>query len=681
MPHRLGSVFPGRVAGPGWVVAGYSAAYLALAVLAGIRFQLPVRDSLAFLAVVTLAFYVPGSLILSAACVRLHHPLGRTLLSFAVGSVLSPLAYQLSRVFGSGGIALWAPVLFLSAIWLFLYGRRRKHVAAIRVDEAVALGGILLVVLLLLSFSHFVDVRFTSDGLLLNTSHLTESVYHLGIVNALADAYPPPSLYASGTGDLSYYHLGMHLQIEMIARLSGIDTLRLASFYFPFLYFSLLASLPFLFVRLVGGTVPLAAVAGLLVFGADFSYVPGLLLGGESPPWTLYFATTIWSLFTLNGYIPAVIALFTCLIFLWRFLKDGHPGELAVMAACTVGAFGFKSSLGLQLAAAVAATAMVLFFADRAGRRSRDLLLAGVLLSAGLLAWSWRIGVGTEAVEVRLMPLAQFGATLERLGLVGVDVVWYPVLIGLFILGGLGVRALGLWALPGRVRERTALGGLTLFVWLFFLGGYLLSELLFLGRPGGQNNAVWFYVQSLMAAWFALFAYLARAEAAGRRAAWLSLGLLLLAVPSTLQFLHQRAMPEYRQFTAHELSVADFLRTTSPESVVLHPLNLDEPSLASNFAGRPSVLNAFRSFVVEEDGLFERAADVEQFFGPDASLPLRLQILRKYGVDYVYGPDDLLRPLLQVPGVTVELRAGALGVYRFTDTPAEAKVSDASHSP
>jgi hypothetical protein len=425
------------------------------------------------------------------------------------------------------------------------------------------------------------------------------------------------------------------------------------------------ASLPFAFVRLLGGSSLLATVSGIFVFGSDFSFVPGILLANEGFPWTLYFATTIWSLFTLNGYIPATIALFSCLLTLRLYLEKGRTLYLAIFAACVIGAFGFKASMGLQMAAATLATGAAWFYLDRPDRRGRDFFLTGVLLSSLLLFLSLRVKAGTNSIEATLAPFNLLDQSIQYLEIDSLDIVWFPFVMALFLLGGLGVRTLGIWGIFTQLKVRTSLRWMALFFLFFFVGGYFLSEFLYVGKPGGLNNAIWFYVQALMATWFALFAFLAERSFAGRGGSILLLGLVVLAAPTTIQFLSQRSVPAYRLFGSDEVAVIEFLRTTDPGSVVLHPLNPDRPSLASNFAGRSSVLNRFSAFVSEGEGLSGRIKDIDCAFALDSSQEQRMEVLQKYSVDYVLVPTAMSDRLSSIPGMELGLQTHSASVYRY----------------
>lgn len=166
-----------------------------------------------------------------------------------------------------------------------------------------------------------------------------------------------------------------------------------------------------------------------------------------------------------------------------------------------------------------------------------------------------------------------------------------------------------------------------------------------------------------MAAWFLFYLFLISLE--GNRTAYLVsiLAAFALATPSTLQFLTVRAQGVYLHFGGDELDVIDYLRKTDPGSVVLHPLNLDRPSLASNFAGRPTVLSVWLSFVTETDSLSRRAEDSALFFAQTTAQTDRQRILDAYQVDYVYGPAADLLFMQSLPGVEPAEASGELVLY------------------
>jgi uncharacterized membrane protein len=122
-----------------------------------------------------------------------------------------------------------------------------------------------------------------------------------------------------------------------------------------------------------------------------------------------------------------------------------------------------------------------------------------------------------------------------------------------------------------------------------------------------------------------------------------------MAAPTTIQFMGLRYDHNYVHFDSDALAIVDHLADVEPGAVVLHPLNSNWPALASNLAGKPSVINVFRSFMTESNQLTERVSDVKAFFSADTIANDRSAVIQKYGVSYVYGPSDFDRYLDQLP--------------------------------
>jgi uncharacterized membrane protein len=120
----------------------------------------------------------------------------------------------------------------------------------------------------------------------------------------------------------------------------------------------------------------------------------------------------------------------------------------------------------------------------------------------------------------------------------------------------------------------------------------------------------------------------------------LATAVVLLSFPSTLQFLVLRFDNHYYHIDSKAMEVTKYLENTLARSVVLHPNNNGGLSLASNLAGRWSVISPLHSHVTEHIGFLEaagRAKDVEFFFDFQKNVN-RSSILKKYNVDYIYLP-------------------------------------------
>jgi len=641
--------------GKPFIILFFTGLAVILILAASLVYGLPWPDTLRFLLAVFFLFYVPGSLLLKYSGVENIVTGGRFFVSLGVGTVVVPVIYLFFRRYAVPDLATKSFFALTALAWFVLVTR---NLLAGKVNfqltgaDMVATVSLLLLVVLLLHLSHFTDVRLLADEFIIRTTNFTETIFHQGLINALRDTWPPPALYAAGGSDFSAYHLNMHLQIELVQRLFSVNSLYLIYFYAPFLYFVLLASLPFFFVRQIRGSHLLGIVAGALIFGAGFSFVPGMM-GGADPayPWTLFFGPnpTIWSLLTLNGYIPALIALFLCIWFLNDFYRKGGNRTLILITLLVYGAFGFKSSMGLQIAGICLLTGCLMTTQkpDRTIGIALSVASFLMLLIMFLDLNLQRSGVGV--IVIGLAPLNIFYNSLNNLGLSNVSKLFYPLLFVLFLAGALGVRTLGFLFLKRTAWNSGKVNWLVVFLVAFVLGGYLLSEMVFLGDPQGMNNAGWFYAQSLMGAWFLLFIFLVQLEHRWKRSYLVFLLILVVAAPTTIQFMGLRYDRHYVLIDSDDLAIVDHLADVEPGAVVLHPLNTNGPALASNLAGRPSVLNIFRSFVSEANHLTERVTDVQTFFSADTNPNDRSAVLQKYGVNYVYGPLAFDRYLDQLP--------------------------------
>ena len=499
---------------------------------------------------------------------------------------------------------------------------------------------------LLLHLSHFTDVVILNNGIKFRNIFFAETNFHLGLVNSLRNIQPTIYPYASGVG-FSFYHINMHLQIEMFNRYFSLDTVRLTFFYFPLLYFCLLMFLPFIFIRKYDRTGLIAVLAGVSMFAADFSFVPGLL--GVYPadypwanvlpyPWTLFFQTSIWSLLCLNGLLPSIFTLSLCVIYLRRYYDTGSAAVLAMFFVLAYASFGYKSSMGVHIAGTALLTGIVLMFREDKykGRLIIALSIVTLIVMAGDILF---IRGGTGNAIVRVVLLNGFERSLANVRLSGIPTLFYPIMFILYMLFTFGVRSLGFCFIKDFITGRLK-DPVIVFLLIFSISGFLVSEIIYIGDPLFiENNGVWFSVQSLFGASLLLFLYLVRLQN-NKEKLFMLAAVVLLSFPSTLQFLTLRYDNHYYLVDSNAIEVVNYLEKTPPDSVILHPNVNGGPSLASNLAGRWSVFSSLHSHIAEHIGQREAATrekDIYLFFDFKNDMD-RCAILKKYNVDYVYAP-------------------------------------------
>ena len=324
-------------------------------------YAIPVRDSLLWFLGVFFCFFIPGSLLLRFLDFNKEEAFLRLFHSIALGTAFAPIFYMILRRISLPEMVL--PVAFAAfLLWLFLfykdfkYGQLAIHTSP---GDIMALFVLMAVILLLLHFSYFTDILFSNDGFKIRNTLLTETSFHLGIINIMKDMFPPLFPYASGY-DFSHYHLNMHLEIEMFYRFFSIDTLKLTYFYFPLLYFALLVFIPYSFVRRHLKSRLFGVLTCLLLFGSDLSFIPELAGISSGKPWI--FSTTIWSLMTLNGYLPSLFIMFLFIFYVKEYYENGRASYLIILPLLGYAAYGFKGSMGPHLIGIALLTGIVSLF-------------------------------------------------------------------------------------------------------------------------------------------------------------------------------------------------------------------------------------------------------------------------------------------------------------------------------
>lgn len=616
--------------------------------------------SLLFFAGLALTSYLPGRALLMLAGPQFRQGAFRDFWALGLGVVCWPLLYWVLRTTHVSDTVIWL-VMGLAAIAGCVAILRDARPTAERLSwkDGLMLSGLLVVVFVLGHFSHFTDFAVTAGGVAYRSHFLAEGAFHEGIVNALRDGFPAPSLYFSRPGSAVFYHYGMHLQMEVLNRLLAVPTAPLIYLYWPFVYLGCLAVLPYALYRTLGASAVLASALALLIFGSDLSFLLNLWFElDDRMPWNLYLFAPVSSLFSTNGALPAAVALVVAIALVRETTREPRVGHYVLLALVVLAALNYKSSMGLQIAGSFLGMWVLSGFLQ--GWSRRTLAVAGVMLLtlvaslAYLFFWMGRGGAG-DNIHLQIMSL--MGPVMSGLR-------WLPksplALVGsliLIMLLAMGPRCLALASIS---RHRLSEGGwpvqLNLYLAIFVLGGILLSEVLFIGPLGGRNNGIWFASHALVAGWVWLAVWLC--SLAPRKAAWLVALSLLLSWPATVQFLHIRHADQQIVLSRNSLMVVDALRQVPPGSIVLHPLNVGVPAMASNLAGRPSVLNVYRSFVRYFAGAGSRVQDVNEFFGDGIGADERGAMLVKYQVDYLY-----------IPAEEAELVAGLSNLERLVGNP------------
>jgi hypothetical protein len=638
---------------------------ICIALALNLIYSLPLEASLLFYGGAFLCFYVPGSLLLRFLRFNKDEYFINLFHSLALGTALVPVVYAIyRRLQYSGLIYALGSLLFLA--WLVFairdlkIGKAKIYTSFFDILSALVL---LTAVFYLLHLSHFTDILFFKDGFRLRISDLTEGDFHLGIINNIKNMYPPLDPFVSGAS-ASHYHLNMHLEIEMFNRLFSVDTLKLTFFYFPLLYFCLLVFIPYIYFRKFWDDKFIGVLSGLLMFGSDLSFIPGVAGNFNADfPWTAVFRTTIWSLFTLNGYLPAIFIMFLSLIYIKEFYKEGGKSYLIMFSLLGYASFGFKSSMGFHLMSVAFITGLISWVYTKDKRN----LLMCIVSAATLLVMCAEViylrqGTG-NIVTVDLFN--GFRRSLKFLNNAGIIMDNSLVSFIIYVAAVFGIRLLGFYVIRDFFTKN--INPVMIFLVIFSISGFVLAETVNIGAASGSNvnNSSWFALQSLMGAWFLLSNYLLNIRQSRKRL-FVAMAIVLLSFPATFQFLSLRDSSSYDTFDSQEIEVIKYLEETPSDSVILFPPNFKGPSLAANFAGRQSVYSYYHSFVSHRKGLAEandRLKDIALFFKSD-DLNIMPLILEKYKVNYVYAPSDYAERLDRTPGLEPAVKNSRYVAYK-----------------
>lgn len=626
------------------------AIFVLIAFLLNSFYCLPFKDTFLWYFGVFICFYVPGNLLLRFLDFDDNEHTIQVFHSIALGVALLPLVYITFRRLNHPEL-LYGLVFVTFLVWSIIQVREfkdKKLLIQVSHLELLSFSVLLVFVFGLLHLTYFTDVVFLEKGIQFRNIFLTETDFYLGIVNVLKTTFPPFYPYASGT-DFSHYHLFMHLEIEMLNRFLSLDTIKLTFFYFPLMYFCLLVYLPYIFIRKGRGSRILGVLTGILIFGSDLSFVPGMF--GLYPhdyawarfmdfPWALFFRPVVWPIFCLNGLLPSLFVFFLCVLYLKKYYENGGILYLIVFAFLGFAAFGFKSSMGLHIAGSsfLAGIVSAVIMDDR--KKGKVLSIVSVVMLLAMIIDTKLLRGGLGNVIILLEPFNNFQRSLVNIRFPEVPWAAYPIVFILYMFASFGVRTVGFYFIKDIFRKKS-FDPILLFLIIFSLAGFFLSEMIYLGNLSHlDNNGMWFSMQSLTGAWLLLSFFLWKYSIEGKRLFVSGMLVILLAAPTTMQFLSLRFDNSYYTISSYAMEIVKYLEKTPAETVVLHPSANGGPELASNLAGRSSVINSFHSHVkdmIGEDEVFQRSVDVDVFFDKKIEMD-RSFILRKYMIDYVYAP-------------------------------------------
>jgi len=617
-------------------------------------YHLPIVQIFGFLIGIIIFLYLPGLLILESLGWK-DTPAPLFIISVLTGMAASPILYYLTSIIKQQRIFI---VLIFCVSVFAVY--KKLHLLKNYKDYLRLPQGwwkfvaVLFLVLAVLHFSHFTDLKIVKDGGYQLRITYTETIYHLGIINAAEHNIPPNFPYASGF-NLAEYHIDMHLLAVIFCKYLRIDTAIMTFYFLPLLLMGLIIAVPAVFFYELHGDINLSLLLGLLMLGTDFSFIPAIMINNvsETFPWTLIFCTTIWSIFTLNGIMAAIPLFFGAALAFQRYFTSLNIKHLLVFSLLTIAACRVKISMGLQI---IGVSFLALAFIEwkcRLGTWRKGLpvlILTTVIIFTDLLVKYYSSG-GNVIVRWDV-----FNGLFQSANILNLDqwrqavlAPWeHPFILSyaltLYFIGFMGVRVIFLKYFYNVFKTGKPIEPIVPFFLLFIVGGIFLSEIIYWGgKYDTINNGVWFRVQSVIAATYFVTYFISSLKVRSYRITAVIL-VIFLSFPTTINFLHLRNDKKYTNISKNAIIAVDYIKkSVSGNAVIMEYPNWNGPSLSSHFAGRSTVLTYFYSFVNGKLGpqiIRERDSDINNFFMINNE-ETRKRISKKYDVQYLVIPSGL----------------------------------------
>jgi hypothetical protein len=626
-----------------------------------------------FVAVILLA-YVPGKLLL-IALKRALTPLEDVTLACVLGLVVSGLVYWLMTFANQGRFYFFWP-LITAGIFVGVnrnsWRSRLKNSSSIQPlskgsatlssDASIlVLAGVLALGIVALAYfpGYYTNFTWQPDGTM-RVYPISDVLFHVAIANELTHTVPPQApLFA---GHPLSYHYGMDLAVAMFARATGLNVRDLTVRFMPTLFVGLSMLSVFCFSRnwLRSGYFG-ALVVFLVFFGADFSFIPGLLLG-EKSDWSLrYFsAPAVVTLFYTNPTLPGLGVLFAGLLCLDRYMRERSRAWLLLTALLFVALIEVKMLMAGQLICSLGLAAMVylIFFSNA------DLFkIAGCTAIAAipLVGWVLLKNESGGRIVAKFEPWLYVSHAMQTLGLgdrFSGPLAFAVVALPIYLVGCLGLRVIGLPAIFTAIFRPKPGDAVRFMLGIFVVIGLFIA-LAYTFTPEGwtfRYNPVssTFLVQSEYVAWlFVVEVFQTFYQWATRRGMYPALaagGIIAttagLSLPATVQHFVVWRDPDHffgagkpwgRQLLTYDpqtLAAMDFLQKDAhPGDVILPAETLIAPVLAFTKCRVP--LGYFSSGLVARSDYTRRETAEKKFWNDWPSGKVENGLLQGANVRYV----------------------------------------------
>jgi len=613
-----------------------------------------------FVIAVVVVIYFPGKLLLDTARLSLS-PLEDLTLALVLGMAVSSFLFWVTAFLALANLFVLWPLAATAAYFCRrtkIWSRIRHPRFSVNLSHLLLLGVITAGLLPMAALPvYYRNLALLPEGAM-SFSMLGDSVFHLSIAQELTVSVAPQAPFLAGQP--LNYHYAMDLLAAMLSRTAWLSIPDLTVRFLPTLFLVETVLAVFAFSRAWLKSSWGAVLASFLViFGEDFSFIPGLLLRSDGTWSAEYFGVpTIVSLYSMNPMLPALAILFAGLFCLLRFSRENGRAWLMLTALLSAALTEYKVFSAVHVLLALAVTVLVYLLLHRDTAPLRVLLLTS-LLTVPLLLYAV---FGTEASVrfwARIEPRPYIPTALARMGLfeqyvdslsgggpATVSTASALLLVGLpvYLLGSLGLRVI---AIPQVLRNLLSPNRSTFF-------GFFLAVLAVVGplisltcavTPRGYateaeyNNAVWFYVQSKYIIWVLAtgsILSLCRGKRRARQAVIVATA-IMLAIPSSAQFVAGLPRSGLPVVERGQLEAIGYLEQHCTNGEVV----LAQPPLAAYLVALspcrvPVVLSShFNHAYASRYELGQRRLDQKRFWDAWDRGILGTSTLERYGISYV----------------------------------------------
>jgi hypothetical protein len=622
-----------------------------------------------FLLALPLLVYFPGKCLLDRTNLKLSR-LEHLTVSLVLGMMVSSLVYWLAGFLAVPYLFFCWPVVAL----VLCFSRGGKSWPGVADCRVVVAGqhGLLFAVIglawvaLAVAPLYYRNMTPTPEGGM-TVCPIGDVAFHLSTAEELTHTIPPQSPFLSGK-QLSY-HYGMDLFTAMLSKWARLSVLDLTLRFVPTFLVTVALLAVFCFARAwVGSSGAAVLTAFLVMFGEDFSFVPGLWCNSTACWSAQYFgAPTTFSLYFLNPMLPALCILFSGLLCMLQYFRHGGNHSLVLTAFHFAFVLEYKVFTGVHLLLALLIAGILHLVLARDTRLLK--IMAVTALPLLLLASPLLLANAAGGQQSMLFyPGLSLVVSLRELGLAGTD--WGGQVIALlnrhpptfaavaslgilvlpgYFLGSLGLRVLAIPLLAKELLTPRPSTGPRFFLAVFVLAGPLVALTCAvvpreLPPEATYNNAVWFFIQSKYVAWIFVIEFLRplfRLRGPVLRAGALTV-ILGLSIPSTVQFFHFLMALEPQVMDKNDVQLLRFLRRAgSPGAVVVTRPSPAFPLFALTKCRTPLTDRFAEEFAsahggqASADELTRRSQDLDDFWNGWDRSELRNDILARYQVDYL----------------------------------------------